>query len=109
MHREVEQVAGDAVYGLPSICLQFYLFTPARRALSFSSIPWETLAFRIVLVCRCAHDQQRQRNAHQCFQLGDQLFRTGRCPSGHMLCWSLYSFLHDKPLVALRPPRGLDA
>jgi len=71
MHREVEQVAGDAVYGLPSICLQFYLFTPARRALSFSSIPWETLAFRIVLVCRCAHDQQRQRNAHQCFQLGD--------------------------------------
>jgi hypothetical protein len=48
MHREVEQVAGDAVWlavHMPS----FNLFTPARRALSFSSIPWKRWRFGLFL------------------------------------------------------------
>lgn len=53
----------------PYAFIQLIYSCSPRAFILFNSL--ETLAFRIVLVYRCAHDQQRQRNAHQCFQLGD--------------------------------------
>jgi hypothetical protein len=48
--------------------IQLIYSCPPRAFILFNSL--ETLAFRILLVCLCAHDQPWQRNAHQCFQFG---------------------------------------